>query len=545
VSEALLRAANLSKRFSDVVALEGVTLTLAPGEVLGVVGRRGSGKSTLLHLLSGVHPPSTGALDFDGRRVSLNAPHQAQRLGIRLVHQKPVLAEQLDVIHNVFLGQELCWPPRVGIPNWRQMARAAAGVFEAYELPEGLLYERPGNLSDEQRQVVALARALVPGAFTPAPPGGGPTLGIRPARLLLLDEPWAALNFQRQQRLLEQIETLAGQGAAIVVSSDNLNHLFAVTHRILVLYEGRPVADRRTADCTPREIVELIVGTTRPEQVTPIIWALESYHTAQQQTEELRQAQATLRENLEAQGSLNRQLIERLRDQVVALDQLNTALQAAHRRLLSEREQERKYLARELHDQVIQDLLSFNYRLEDVAEDGPAGSQREEVAGIRAGIRQVVSDLRQLCSDLRPPTIDSHGLPAAIRSDAQEWADRNGVSLKLEIDPDLGRLPEAIELSVFRIVQEGLRNIRKHAAAREVRLCLQRTPTASLLMRLSDDGRGLAEPPDLAALSAQKHFGLVGISERVALLGGTLKIESPASGGVTLQIEIPSPYPSR
>jgi signal transduction histidine kinase len=167
------------------------------------------------------------------------------------------------------------------------------------------------------------------------------------------------------------------------------------------------------------------------------------------------------------------------------------------------------------------------------------------VAGIRAGIRQVVSDLRQLCSDLRPPTIDSHGLPAAIRSDAQEWADRNGVSLKLEIDPDLGRLPEAIELSVFRIVQEGLRNIRKHAAAREVRLCLQRTPTASLLMRLSDDGRGLAEPPDLAALSAQKHFGLVGISERVALLGGTLKIESPASGGVTLQIEIPSPYPSR
>jgi signal transduction histidine kinase len=527
VSDALLRAINLSKRFGDVVALNGVTLEIEPGEVIGVVGRRGSGKSTLLHLFSGVHAPSSGHLYFDDRRVSLAGPHHAQRLGIRLVHQKPVLAEQLDVIHNVFLGQELRWPPRLGFPDWGRMGRSAVAVLEEYDLPASLLHEKPRNLSDEQRQVVALVRALA-----------------RPARLFLLDDPWAVLSFQRQHRLVEQIKSLAAQGAAIVVSSDNLNHLFSVTHRILVLYEGRPVADRRTADCTPREIVELIVGTTRLEQVTPIIWALESYHTAQQQTEELRQTQATLRENLEAQGSLNRQLIERLRDQVTALDQLNTALQAAHRRLLSEREQERKYLARELHDQVIQDLLSFNYRLEDVAGDGQAGAQREELTAIRAGIRQVVSDLRQLCSDLRPPTIDSHGLSAAIRSDAQEWADRNNVKLKLEIDPNLGRLPEAIELSVFRIVQEGLRNIRKHAAAREVRLCLQRTPTASLLVRLSDDGRGLAEPPDLAALSAQKHFGLVGISERVALLGGTLMIESPSGGGVTLQIEIPSPYPS-
>jgi signal transduction histidine kinase len=118
------------------------------------------------------------------------------------------------------------------------------------------------------------------------------------------------------------------------------------------------------------------------------------------------------------------------------------------------------------------------------------------------------------------------------------------VTLTLEIDPGLGRLPEAIELSVFRIVQEGLSNIRKHAAARQVRLCLQRTPTASLLVRLADDGRGLAEPLDLANLSARKHFGLLGISERIALLGGAMQIESPPGGGVVLQVEIPSPDPS-
>ena len=101
-----------------------------------------------------------------------------------------------------------------------------------------------------------------------------------------------------------------------------------------------------------------------------------------------------------------------------------------------------------------------------------------------------------------------------------------------------------IELSVFRIVQEGLSNVRKHAAARHVRLSLQRTPSASLLVRLEDDGRGLAAPVDLASFSVSKHFGLVGVSERVALLGGLMNIESSKGGGTILQVEIPSPYPT-
>jgi signal transduction histidine kinase len=148
-----------------------------------------------------------------------------------------------------------------------------------------------------------------------------------------------------------------------------------------------------------------------------------------------------------------------------------------------------------------------------------------------------------MCSDLRPPTIDHHGLSAAIDSFAHEWADRNDIQLHLEIDPALGRLPETIELSVFRIVQEGLNNIRKHAAARRVRLSLQSTSSANLLLRLEDDGQGLPTPTDLASLSAGKHFGLVGISERVALLGGYMNIESSKGNGTILQVEIPSPYP--
>lgn len=522
-----LRAVNLSKRFGNLSALEGITFTLAPGEVIGLVGRRGSGKSTLLHLLSGIHSPSTGEIHVDNQRVNFTGPYQAQRLSIHLVHQEPRLVKRLDVIHNIFLGQEIGWPFGGGLPDWNRMTRRAAAVLEEFDVPVSLLWEKAENLPDEQRQIVAIARAL-----------------CQPACLLLLDDPLAALSFERQRRLLDRIRGLAGQGAGVIVTGDNLKHLFAITDRILVLYEGRLAADRRTADSTPREIVEMIVGAASQEQVTPIIWALESYHAAQQQAEELRHTQATLRESLEAQDSLNRQLVERLRDQVEALDQLNVALQAAHRRLLTEREQERKHLARELHDQVIQDLLSFNYRLEEAENAEPTTERQKELVTIRSGIRQVVSELRQLCGDLRPPTIDSHGLEVAIRSHAQEWADRNGIALTLEIDPHLGRLPEAIELSVFRIVQEGLNNVRKHAAAKQVHLCLRRTPTASLLVQLTDDGNGLTQPLDLVALSARKHFGLLSISERVALLGGAMQIESAPGGGVALQVDIPSPSPS-
>ena len=166
------------------------------------------------------------------------------------------------------------------------------------------------------------------------------------------------------------------------------------------------------------------------------------------------------------------------------------------------------------------------------------------MASIRNGIRLVVSSLRQVCSDLRPPTIDSHGLSAAIRSLTHQWSKMSGIKVTLDIDPELGRLPEPIELSVFRIVQEGLSNVRKHSDASSVHLALSRSHTASLLVALSDNGKGIARPVNLAKLSAQKHFGLLGISERVTLLGGTMKVESAESGGMLLKIEIPSPYPS-
>jgi signal transduction histidine kinase len=523
----LLQVNNLSKSFGPVEALAGVNFELKPGDVLGVVGQRGSGKSTLFSLLSGVYTPSSGEIYLMGKHVVFKSASQAQKAGIDTVHQNPVLADNLGVLGNVFLGREICLETHFKIwPKDGEMAIIARQFFGDFDLPPDFIQKNTGSLSTEHRRIISLARVF-----------------WRPNKILLLDDALADLNFSRQQTLLNKIKEISAQNMAVVISSDDLKQIFAVTNRILVLYEGRQVAIKLTSETTPREIVELIVGSNRRDRVTPVIWAFENYYGAQQQAEELRRSQQVLRQSLQEQDSLNRQLFERLRDQMDALDKLNMALQDANRRLITERETERKYLARELHDQVIQDLLSYNYQLEEAETEMTDEALRQGVNEIRGGIRQVVSNLREMCSDLRPPTIDGHGLSAAIRSLAYQWSKQSGIQVELEIDPGLGRMPETIELSVFRIIQEGLSNVRKHAYASLVKLRLYRTATASLVVHMQDNGHGMTTPIDLAELSVEKHFGLVGVSERVSLLGGTMQVESPASGGLGLIIEIPSPYP--
>jgi signal transduction histidine kinase len=525
--EKLLQVQSLSKSYGHLQVLNDVTFDLKRGEILGLVGRRGAGKSTLINLIGGASQPSGGQIILSGHDLTFQNSIRSRQEGIELVYQSPQLLEKLDIVHNIFVGHEIGWLTRIGLSDWERMYHQAKDILAGFDLPPDIMQEAVADLTDEQRHLVAFARAI-----------------CLPPKLLLLDDFLPNLNFHRQELVLEHIRVLANEGVGIIVSSDNLKHLFSITDRILVLFEGSVSAIHSTRDVTPRDIVELIVGVDNREQVTPVIWALENYHAAQKQTNELFEQQTALHENLEASDSLNRQLIEKLSDQVKASDQLNIALQETQRRLMTEREEERKFLARELHDLVIQDLLSVNYRLEEIEGDQELDNQHIALGDIRNSIRQVVGDLRQVCRDLRPPTIDNHGLASAIRSHMQEWAERSKVAVAIEIEASLGRLPATTEISIFRIIQEGLYNIGKHAAAENVSLVLQRTSTDSLLIHIVDDGQGFEIPPDLADLSVKQHFGLIGISERAALLGGKMELESPPGGGFILRVEIPSPYPS-
>jgi len=519
---------HLSKSFGVVDSLTDINFELEAGEILGIVGQRGAGKSTLVNILSGLYQPTRGKFILDGKQIQLTAASQSLHEGIEIITQTPFLANNLSVLENIFLGREIFSFNKIKlVPNVGDMVDRARELFAEFDVSPDIISDYPGNLSNELRQIVVLVRSF-----------------CFPAKLLLIDDILGSLIYERQELLLEYLKKCKNKDMSIIIISDDLKHLFTISDRILVLYQGKQLATRTTSETTPREIVELIVGTNLKAQVTPVIWAFENYHAAQKQTEELKQTQKVLRQSLREQDSLNRQLFERLRNQVDALDQLNLALQDANRRLVTEREAERKSLARELHDQVIQDLLSYTYQLEEIETRGFSDTNENEMQEIRDGLRNVVSTLRQTCSDLRPPTLDSHGLSAAIPSLVHQWSKISGLKFSLDIDPELGRLPETIELSVFRIIQEGLSNVRKHAQATSVNLTLRRRSNASLLVTLTDDGKGMIAPVNLAVLQEEKHFGLVDISERVSLLGGALQVTSKPRGGTEIKIEIPSPYPT-
>jgi signal transduction histidine kinase len=512
--EPVLRCINLSKSFGYLPVLRQISFEVAPGEVLGLAAGHGGGKSVLASILAGVEVPSEGDVYISGKRMRW--PFRARPAGVEVIHQKPELVGTLDVTANIFLGDEVGWHGRGGMKvlDEGRMDKQAAQVLGQLDAHLDSLHELVTNLSSEQRHLVAIARAL-----------------IHPARLVIVDEPALPLSHAYQQKLLSVIRNWQREGTAVLFISNNLDHFFEVADRIVVLRQGRCVADLPTGTTDREEVVAALVGTTDREQLTPFIWALDNYYRAREQAERLGHRQTLLEQNLATQVS--------------ALDSANLALQDAHRRLLTEREEERKALAREIHDEVIQDLLSLNYELEEIELEAEAPSHEEklvdELAEVRATIRSLVDDLRRICSNLRPPTIDSLGLGAAIQSFTRDWSTRAGVRVTLDLDDQLGRLPEALELSIFRIVQEGLSNVRKHAGAEAVEVGLRRTAPGTLIISIADDGRGLPRDFDLATLAEGGHFGVLGISERLALVEGRLHIQNRPGGGALLKAEIPVP----
>jgi len=524
--KALLQVKDISKSFGTLPVIQRVRFDVGPGEVVGLTGSTGSGKSVLMMMLAGLYEPDSGQVFFNGKR--LNWPFSAQNLGIGVIHQRSTLVEQFDVISNIFLGNEIGKPKFLGILrmlNQHEMQDQTIKLLNQIGIKVNSLHEIVYNLSGEQRQMISIARVLT-----------------FPAKLIIIDEPTVSLSYPNQQKLLELIQNWRQKGVAVLFSSNNLDHLFAVTDRIIVLQQGSIGADLRTDETNREEVVNYLLGAVASDRMTPNMWDFNSYDTVREYTEKLRYHQILLEKDLAAEGSLNRQLADQLAEQLRTLDQTNIALREAQRRLLSEREQERKHLAREIHDQVIQDLLSVNYELEEIALRQSVSRELEaDLATVRQSIRELIGNLRHICGTLRPPTIDSLGLGAALQSFVHDWHERTGIEFSMDLDENLGRLPEEIELSIFRIVQEGLNNVWRHANAEHVWIKLKHTSPRALMIAISDDGKGLPENLDLVSLTSNGHYGLMGISERVSLLGGRMHLENRTGRGSDLMVEIPHP----
>ena len=333
----LLRVVNLSKSFGTLPVIQQVSFEIQPGEVVGLTGSIGSGKSVLVMMLAVCMNPTRDIFISPENRLSW--PFAAQSFGIGVIHQKPTLTDQFDVVSNIFLGNEIGWPKFFGrfkILDHLQMHQKAASILAQLGVELTSLHEKAYNLSGQQRQMIAIARV-----FT------------YPIRLVIIDEPTASLSYPYQQRLIGLIQTWRQQGIAVLFSSNNLDHLFAVTDRIIVLHQGRNVADLRTDETTQEAIIHKLIGISDSQSATPPnIWAFDSYDRIREHAEKLRYHQMLLEKDLAAEDSLNRQLTRQLAEQVQILDQANQSLLKAQSRLLSNREQERKYLAREIHDEL-------------------------------------------------------------------------------------------------------------------------------------------------------------------------------------------------
>jgi len=238
----LVELRGISKAFGHVQALQGVDFRLYRGEVVGLVGDNGAGKSTLIKVIAGAYQPDAGTIQVDGRPVTFRNPRDAMALGIATVYQNLALVDQRDVAANIFLGHELV---RGLVLDRRRMLEESAQVLQQLRTDIPSVQTPVGLLSGGQRQAVAIARAVHQGGRT---------------RVVIMDEPVAALGIQESRKVLRLIAQLKAQGIAVIVISHNLEHVFSVADRIVVLRRGRLVGVRHKAETTAAEIVRLIVG---------------------------------------------------------------------------------------------------------------------------------------------------------------------------------------------------------------------------------------------------------------------------------------------
>ncbi len=246
---AVLELENISKHFGAIHAVTDVSFSLEAGEVVGLMGDNGAGKSTLVKMIAGNFPPSSGTMRMDGREVHLSGPLDARRHGIEIVHQDLALCNNLTAAANVYLGRELMTgfgPLR--ILDYSGMYNRASELFKELK-SETRARDLIKQMSGGQRQAVAIARTM-----------------LSEAKIVLMDEPTAAISVRQVAEVLNHIRHLRDRGITVVLISHRMPDVFTVADRVIVMRRGRKVADKAITASSPEEVTGLITGAI--EQVS-------------------------------------------------------------------------------------------------------------------------------------------------------------------------------------------------------------------------------------------------------------------------------------
>ncbi|KAA6213337.1 sugar ABC transporter ATP-binding protein [Streptomyces albofaciens JCM 4342] len=238
----VLALRGISKRFGAVQALTDVELEIHPGEVVALVGDNGAGKSTLVKAIAGVGPADDGVIEWEGRPVTVDRPHTAQELGIATVYQDLALCDNLDVVGNLFLGREIV---RAGVLDEVEMERRSRELLATLAIRIPSVRIPIASLSGGQRQTVAIARSLL----------GEP-------KVVILDEPTAALGVEQTAQVLDLVERLRERGLGVILISHNMADVKAVADRVAVLRLGRNNGTFEVRGTTQEEIISAITGAT-------------------------------------------------------------------------------------------------------------------------------------------------------------------------------------------------------------------------------------------------------------------------------------------
>jgi simple sugar transport system ATP-binding protein len=242
----ILEARDISHFYGSLAALQDVNIQVRRGEVVGLVGDNGAGKSTLLKILCGAQRPTEGSIFVDGHEVDFHSPRESRRRGIEVVYQDLALATELSVAENIFLGREARQPGVLGrlrVLHRTKMAAEAEETLGTLGIEIDSVHVRTGLLSGGQRQAVAVARAVKWGS-----------------KILLLDEPTAALAVVEQRKIEALINQVRKQNVGIILVSHNLPEVHKLSDRILVLLRGRMVGNLQRENTTPEDLVRWITG---------------------------------------------------------------------------------------------------------------------------------------------------------------------------------------------------------------------------------------------------------------------------------------------